>query len=199
MPSPGGRRRRRARYAGSPQGRSARGGSGESGLDPMREHHRCDVLDVVDSHRGAISCAASACAALRVTMSARCPSTSSSMLSAAMATRILRSTTTSESIDIARAIRSASACSRARNARRTRWDPPRRPRVARRSRRADERRECLDVDAQPEAVEQLRTELTSSGFIVPTRMKRDGCDTRLPHARRCSCPIAAASRSTSTM
>ena len=39
----------------------------------------------------------------------------------------------------------------------------------------------------------------SSGFIVPTRMNREGCETDTPSRSTVFTPIAAASSSTSTM
>jgi len=57
---------------------------------------------------------------------------------------------------------------------------------------ADERRECLRRRRTTrKRSSNCGRSSPSSGFIVPTRMKRDGFATpRLPHARRCSGPIA---------
>lgn len=55
-----------------------------------------------------------------------------------------------------------------------------------------------DVHGEPEAVEQLRAQLPSSGFMVPTRVMRAGCAIETPSRSTVLRPIAAASRSTST-
>lgn len=54
------------------------------------------------------------------------------------------------------------------------------------------------LDGEPEPVEQLRTQLPSSGFIVPTRRNRAAWLTETPSRSTWLRPIAAASSSRST-
>ena len=135
--------------------------SGQPGLDAVRKHQRSDVLDVLDRDSGAVLVRGKCLRGLACDDVRAMAVDLELDMSAAMATRMLRSTTTSESTDIIRAMLSctASACSdgskRAANA----AGSSSISRDARRSRRAGARHLALDVDAESETIEQLGTQL----------------------------------------